>query len=41
VERYLASPEVDHTAKGAAFLPPGQLTDWGRGIAALARDIMR
>lgn len=41
VERYLASPQVDHTAKGTAYLPADQLAAWGRGIAALARDVSR
>jgi cytochrome oxidase Cu insertion factor (SCO1/SenC/PrrC family) len=38
-ERYVAAPTVDHTAKGAAFLPPGQLASWGRGIALVARAV--
>jgi hypothetical protein len=29
---------VDHTKKGAAYLPPGQLAEWGQGIALVARD---
>jgi cytochrome oxidase Cu insertion factor (SCO1/SenC/PrrC family) len=36
---FLASPQVDHTAKGAAYLPAGQLADWGRGIALIARHL--
>src|SRR5260370_37294572 len=39
VERYLASPQVDHTEKGFPYLPAGQLAAWGRGIATLARDV--
>ncbi len=39
VERYLASPAVDHTKKGTAYLPADQLAAWGRGIAAVARDM--
>jgi protein SCO1 len=38
-EAYLASPMVDHTKKGAAFLPAGQLAEWGKGIALIARDL--
>jgi len=38
-ERYVAAPMVDHTKKGVAFLPAGQLADWGRGIALVARAI--
>lgn len=38
-ERYLASPQVDHTANGASYLPAGQLATWGRAIATLASDI--
>ncbi len=35
-ERYLASPQADHTASGASYLPPGQIAAWGRGIAQIA-----
>jgi cytochrome oxidase Cu insertion factor (SCO1/SenC/PrrC family) len=38
-ERYVAAPMVDHTAKGVAYLPPGQLAAWGRGIALVARAV--
>jgi cytochrome oxidase Cu insertion factor (SCO1/SenC/PrrC family) len=38
-ERYVAAPTVDHTAKGASFLPPGQLASWGRGIALVTRAV--
>jgi cytochrome oxidase Cu insertion factor (SCO1/SenC/PrrC family) len=40
-ERYVAAPMVDHTKKGAAYLPPGQLATWGRGIALVAHDSSR
>ena len=40
-ERYLASPEVDHTKSGTSYLPAGELTAWGRSIAALARSLIR
>lgn len=40
-ERYLASPTDDHTKSGAAFLPSGQLSSWGRGIALLTSDLAR
>ena len=36
-ERYVASPMVDHTKKGVAYLPPGQLATWGKGIALVTR----
>lgn len=39
-ERYLASPTVDHTAQGVAFLPPGTMAQWGHGIAQYARDLL-
>ena len=35
-ERYLASPQADHTSSGVSYLPPGQIAAWGRGIAQLA-----
>jgi cytochrome oxidase Cu insertion factor (SCO1/SenC/PrrC family) len=46
-ERYLAVPEVSyakpryayHTRGETGYLPVGQLTDWARGIAALARGL--
>jgi cytochrome oxidase Cu insertion factor (SCO1/SenC/PrrC family) len=40
-ERYVASPQVDHTQQGSAYLPADQLAAWGRGIAILARDVAR
>jgi len=39
-ERYLASPMADYTKAGAAFLPGGQITAWGRGIALVARSLV-
>jgi cytochrome oxidase Cu insertion factor (SCO1/SenC/PrrC family) len=38
-ERYLAAPMADYTAAGAAYLPPGQIAAWGRGIALVARSL--
>ncbi|HLI15828.1 MAG TPA: SCO family protein [Acidimicrobiales bacterium] len=38
-ERYVAAPQVDHTASGRAYLPPAPLAAWGRGIATVARDL--
>ncbi len=40
-ERYLASPEVDHAGNGSSYLPPGQISGWGRGIAELAQAMAR
>jgi cytochrome oxidase Cu insertion factor (SCO1/SenC/PrrC family) len=40
-ERYLASPEVDHAGDGTSYLPAGQISGWGQGIAALARALAR
>lgn len=40
-ERYLASPQVDHTASGSAFLPVDQMVAWGHGIANLALTMTR
>jgi cytochrome oxidase Cu insertion factor (SCO1/SenC/PrrC family) len=39
-ERFLANPVVDHTNAGTAFLPGGQITSWGRGIALTARSLV-
>ena len=38
-ERYLAAPMADYTQAGAAYLPPGQIAAWGRGIALVARSL--
>ena len=38
-ERYLASPEVDHTKSGTAYLPASQQIAWGHGIALIARQL--
>ncbi len=35
-ERFVAAPMVDHTKSGASYLPPSQITAWGRGIAAVS-----
>ncbi len=40
-ERYVTVPEVDHTKRGMSYLPPGQLAEWGRGIALMARAVGR
>lgn len=39
-ERYIASPNEDHTAGGAAYLPIGQVREWGADIAGVARQIL-
>ena len=39
-ERYIADPMVDHTASGTAYLPAGQITAWGQGIAQVARSLV-
>ncbi len=39
-ERYLASPTVDHTAKGVAYLPAGPLAAWGQGIARVSQNLL-
>jgi cytochrome oxidase Cu insertion factor (SCO1/SenC/PrrC family) len=36
-ERYVTSPMANHTKQGMAYLPPGQLAAWGRGIALVTR----
>jgi cytochrome oxidase Cu insertion factor (SCO1/SenC/PrrC family) len=40
-ERFIASPMVDHTANGTAYLPLAQISDWAGGIARLADDLAR
>ena len=39
-EHYLANPTDHRTASGAAYLPAGQLTSWGHGIALVARSML-
>ena len=38
-ERFLASPQVDHTRSGTAYLPASQQIAWGHGIALVARQL--
>jgi cytochrome oxidase Cu insertion factor (SCO1/SenC/PrrC family) len=40
-ERFVAAPMTDHTSSGASYLPAGQITAWGQGIAQLARALTR
>ncbi len=40
-ERFFASPMVDHTAGGTAYLPLAQISGWASGIARLAGDLAR
>jgi cytochrome oxidase Cu insertion factor (SCO1/SenC/PrrC family) len=38
-ERYMATPMADHASTGASYLPAGQISAWGRGIAEVARTL--
>jgi cytochrome oxidase Cu insertion factor (SCO1/SenC/PrrC family) len=40
-ERYIADPVPDRTASGAVYLPPGQISGWGQGIAQVAETMLR
>jgi cytochrome oxidase Cu insertion factor (SCO1/SenC/PrrC family) len=40
-ERFVAAPMADHTSSGASYLPAGQITTWGQGIAQVARTLAR
>jgi cytochrome oxidase Cu insertion factor (SCO1/SenC/PrrC family) len=40
-ERFVAAPMADHTSSGSSYLPAGQLTTWGQGIAQVARTLAR
>jgi cytochrome oxidase Cu insertion factor (SCO1/SenC/PrrC family) len=40
-ERFAASPMVDHTSNGTAYLPLAQQASWGQGIALIARQLAR
>ncbi|MEO9181219.1 MAG: SCO family protein [Acidimicrobiales bacterium] len=39
--RYLANPSDLHSADGKAYLPPGSLTSWGKGISILAKSMLK
>jgi cytochrome oxidase Cu insertion factor (SCO1/SenC/PrrC family) len=39
-EAFLASPMVDHTKKGTAFLPAKQVAQWATGIALIAHHLV-
>jgi protein SCO1 len=38
-ERFVAEPQVDHTAKGKAYLPAATLAQWGQGISLVASSL--
>jgi cytochrome oxidase Cu insertion factor (SCO1/SenC/PrrC family) len=38
-ERYIADPMADYTSAGKAYLPAGQLAQWGQGIALVTRQL--
>jgi cytochrome oxidase Cu insertion factor (SCO1/SenC/PrrC family) len=38
-ERFLASPMVEHTSSGKAYLPSASIASWGRGIELVARQL--
>jgi cytochrome oxidase Cu insertion factor (SCO1/SenC/PrrC family) len=38
-EAFLASPMVDHTKKGTAYLPAKQIAQWSTGIVLIARHL--
>jgi len=40
-ERFVAAPMADHTSSGASYLPAGQITAWGQGIAQVAKALAR
>jgi cytochrome oxidase Cu insertion factor (SCO1/SenC/PrrC family) len=40
-ERFIAAPMADHSSTGASYLPAGQITNWGQGIAQVARTLAR
>jgi len=40
-EQFAASPMVDHTTNGTSYLSLAQQAAWGRGIALIARQLVR
>ncbi len=39
-ERFVAAPMADHTSSGSSYLPAGQISGWGQGIAQVARALL-
>ncbi len=39
-ERFLGSPQDDHTKSGKAYLPLNQLAEWGKGIALVSKNLL-
>jgi cytochrome oxidase Cu insertion factor (SCO1/SenC/PrrC family) len=39
-EAFEAQPMDDHTTNGTAYLPSGQIAEWGQGIALIARHML-
>jgi cytochrome oxidase Cu insertion factor (SCO1/SenC/PrrC family) len=39
-EAFEGQPMDDHTASGTAYLPAGQIAEWGQGIALVARHMI-
>lgn len=39
-ERFLASPQDEHTKSGKAYLPLNQLAEWGKGIALVSKNLL-
>jgi cytochrome oxidase Cu insertion factor (SCO1/SenC/PrrC family) len=40
-ERYIAESAADRTSVGTVYLPPGQISGWGQGIAQVAEAMLR
>jgi protein SCO1/2 len=40
-EHYIAAPVADYTDGGVAYLPPGQISGWGQGIAQVAEAMLK
>jgi hypothetical protein len=36
MERYTAAPPAEPAGSSAAYLPPGEISGWGKGIAQVA-----
>jgi cytochrome oxidase Cu insertion factor (SCO1/SenC/PrrC family) len=41
IERYTAAPPAGPAGRGAAVLPPGEISGWGKGIAQVALATLR
>src|SRR4029077_6070689 len=40
IERYTAAPPTESVGSSTAYLPPGEISGWGKGIAQVVRAML-